>query len=201
MIKKYNQTGITVKIHTNHAGVRATAITLRSTAVSSSSDLRSSQWRKPQVLHQPLFEWKIKACSDILSHALSARPHQSLQPSVTALSSRAIFMFRWIRLSFIHKTLALNCLFSTCHVKELACFYEPQFGRVSLNISLSDSVLETKRLHAEVLNYSSFFFLLQNVNFDGLTFLTALVLYSQSDYLNHSNRDSDWLIVACFMRV
>ena len=45
------------------------------------------------------------------------------------------------------------------------------------------------------------FKLLQNVNFDGLTFLTALVLYSQSDYLNHSNRDSDWLIVACLMRV
>ena len=43
--------------------------------------------------------------------------------------------------------------------------------------------------------------LLQNMNFDGLTFLTALVLYSQSDYLNHSNKDSDWLIVACFMRV
>ena len=43
--------------------------------------------------------------------------------------------------------------------------------------------------------------LLQNVNSDGLTLLTALVLYSQSDYLNHSNRDSDWLIVACFMRV
>ena len=39
------------------------------------------------------------------------------------------------------------------------------------------------------------------MNFDGLTFLTALVLYSLSDYLNHSNRDSDWLIVACFMRV
>ena len=39
------------------------------------------------------------------------------------------------------------------------------------------------------------------MNFDGLTFFTALVLYSQSDYLNHSNRDSDWLIVACFMRV
>ena len=43
--------------------------------------------------------------------------------------------------------------------------------------------------------------ILQNMNFDGLTFLTALVLYSQSDYLNHSNKDSDWLIVACFMRV
>ena len=41
----------------------------------------------------------------------------------------------------------------------------------------------------------------QSVNFDGLTLLTALVLYSQSDYLNYSNRDSDWLIVACFMSV
>ena len=28
------------------------------------------------------------------------------------------------------------------------------------------------------------------LNFDGLTLLTALVLYSQSDYLNHSNKDS-----------
>ena len=81
-------------------------------------------------------------------------------------------------------------------MKELACFYEPQFGRVSLNMSLSDSVLEIKILQAEVLNYSSFL-LLQNENFDGLKFLTALVLYSQSD----SNRDSDWLIVARFVRV
>ena len=37
------------------------------------------------------------------------------------------------------------------------------------------------------------------MNFDGLKFLTALVLYSQSDYLNHSNRDSDWLTVACLI--
>ena len=43
--------------------------------------------------------------------------------------------------------------------------------------------------------------ILQNMNFDGLTFLTTLVLYSQSDYLSHSNRDSDWLIVAFLMRV
>ena len=163
-------------------------------------DLRSSQWGKPQELNRPPFEWKNKS--------LLGYPFRCVEwkaTSVTALSSRAIFMFRWIRLSFIHKTLALNCLFSTCHVKKLACFYEPQFCRVSLNISLSDSVLETKKLQAEVLNSTcrniQVFKLLQNVNFDGLTFLTALVLYSQSDYLNHSNRDSDWLILACFMRV
>ena len=35
----------------------------------------------------------------------------------------------------------------------------------------------------------------------GLRFLTALVFYSQSDYLNHSHRDIDWLIVTCFMKV
>ena len=39
------------------------------------------------------------------------------------------------------------------------------------------------------------------LNFNGLTFLTAVVLCSQSDYLNHSNRDSDWLIVVCFMSI
>ena len=32
------------------------------------------------------------------------RPHQSLQPSFTALSSRVICMFRWFRLSFFRKT-------------------------------------------------------------------------------------------------
>ena len=42
------------------------------------------------------------------------------------------------------------------------------------------------------------FLVLQIVNFDGLTFLTALVFFNQSDYLNHSDKDSDWLIVACF---
>ena len=29
--------------------------------------------------------------------------------------------------------------------------------------------------------------IVQIVNFDGLTFLTALVLFNQSDYLNHFN--------------
>ena len=35
---------------------------------------------------------ELRACSDILSGALSGRPHQSEQPSFTALSSRAIFI-------------------------------------------------------------------------------------------------------------
>ena len=37
---------------------------------------------------------QLRARSDILSDALIGRPHQSLQLSFTALSSRAIFMFR-----------------------------------------------------------------------------------------------------------
>ena len=52
-------------------------------------DLRSSQWNMPQWLHQLPLEWKKRTCSDILSDALSGRPHQSLQP---ALSFREIFM-------------------------------------------------------------------------------------------------------------
>ena len=133
------------------------------------SERLQSPWGPSQLAHMAIFghcskanlrkyisrpsSEKIRACSDILSDELSGRPHQSVQPSVTALSSRAIFMFRWIRLSFLHKTPSLNCLFSTCHVKKLVCFYEPRtILRVSLNISLSDSVLESKKIQAEVLN-------------------------------------------------
>ena len=54
---------------------------------------------------------------DIFSDALSGRPHQSQQPSFTAISYRAIFMFLWIRLSFIHKTHALSSLCSSRQVE------------------------------------------------------------------------------------
>ena len=78
-------------------------------------------------------------------------------------------------------------------MKNLHGFYKPQFNWISLNISLSD-----ERLQANVLNLTcqciSVSELLQIVNFDGLTFLTASVLFNQSDYLNHSNKDSDWRI-------
>ena len=57
------------------------------------------------------------------------RPHQSLQPSFMALSSRAIFMFRWIRLSVTRKThleqfygSVIISLFIVCHVKNLRVF-------------------------------------------------------------------------------
>ena len=85
------------------------------------SDGARLSWRSPVIavtgnlrnyIGRPSSE-KIRAYSDILSNALSGKSHQSLQPSFAALSSRAIFMFQWARLSFIRKTLALNSLFST----------------------------------------------------------------------------------------
>ena len=65
---------------------------------------------------------KIRACSNILSDTLSGNSHQSLWPSFAALSSRAIFMFRLIRLSFIQKTFALNSLFSTFSCEKTRVF-------------------------------------------------------------------------------
>ena len=90
-------------------------------------------------------------------------------------------------------------------LKKLACFYEPQFDRISRNISLLDSVLGTKKASGKSVKIdlpnSLSCSLWQIVSFDSLTFLTALVLFNNSDYLNHSNGDSNWLTVACFMRV
>ena len=90
--------------------------------------------------------------------------------------------------------------------KNLACFYEPLFSRISRNISLSDSVQETKktlckRVKFELPNSISVCKLFQFVNFDGMNFLTAPVSFNQPDYLNHSNKNLDWPILACFMRV
>ena len=103
------------------------------------------------VHHRPSSE-QLRAFPNVLSDALSGRPHQSLQPSFRALSTRAISVFRWIRLSFLDKTLALNSLFSHCNMKNLACFYEPKFGWIPLITSLSDSVLETKNFRQKELN-------------------------------------------------
>ena len=82
--------------------------------------------------------------------------------------------------------------------KKQACFYELRFGRTSSNISRWESVLDQK-LQEKVLISArptiSFFCQLVHIvnklrwsmNFDGLTFLTTLVLFNQSDYLSHCN--------------
>ena len=154
---------------------------------------------------------KIRACSDILSDALSGKSHQSLQPSFAAVSSRAISMFRWIRLSLIQKTVALNNLFSTLSCEKIRVFlwaiirlkftehFTLRFCRRDLKTS-GKMLISTCRaiLVCKTIAECELWWFL---NFDGLVFLTPVDLYSQSDYLDHSNKDSDWLIVACFMRV
>ena len=139
--EKYNQTDITVKIHTNHGGVWANMIMLKSIATRSSRLSLVITIKLASETTSATFRVKNKSLLWYHSDELSGKSHQSLQPSFASLSSRAIFMFRWIRLSVLQKTLALNS-FLPCHVKKLACFYEPYFGWSSLNISLHDSVLE-----------------------------------------------------------
>ena len=115
-------------------------------------DLRSSQWNMPQWLHQLPVEWKKRTCSDILSDALSGRPHQSLQP---ALSFREIFMHEdFSEFEFSCRSSIKHSPWAVCFVivmwKKVACFYEPQFGRISLNNSPPHSVLETNKLQRKV---------------------------------------------------
>ena len=160
--------------------------------------LRSSQWSKPQKLHLPPFEWKNKS---LLWHP--SRCVEWKATSVTAAEFYGAVILNdlhvpgWIRLSFIHKTFALNSLFLLVMWKNLRVFMSHNSAEFRWTlILLSDSVLQTKKLQAKVWNSTcrtiSVCKLLQNVNFDDLTFLTALVLYSKSDYLNHSNRDTNW---------
>ena len=72
---------------------------------------------------------RLRACSDIRSDAWSGRPYETQQPSFTVLLSRAIFMWSWIRLSLSIQHTSWALWFPICHVKELACFYEPKFSR------------------------------------------------------------------------
>ena len=91
-------------------------------------------------------------CSDVLSDALSGEGHichfnrvlRRCHPEQSSCSGE--FGCR----SFVK--LPLSSLFTICHVKKLACFCEPQFGQISLNISPPHSVLETKNLQAKVLD-------------------------------------------------
>ena len=141
----------------------------------------------------------LTACARYLQFVLCTRVKTLQSASLTALLSWAVFMSLWILLSFIHKTHALSSLFSNCHVKRV----NPKPDSTE-HFTFRFYILETKKLQAKVLKSTyqtvSVCKLLQIVNFDGFTFLTALVLFNQSDYLNHSNKDSDWLIVACFLR-
>ena len=102
-------------------------------------------------IDRPLSE-QLRACSGVLSDELSGEGHVSHCNRVLRLchpeqsSCSGEFGCR----SFVK--LALSSLFTICHVKKLLCFCEPQFGRISLNISPPHFVLETKTLQAKVLD-------------------------------------------------
>ena len=116
---------------------------------------------------------QVKACSDILSDAMSGRPRRSQQRSITALSLQAIFMFLWIRLSFILNTQALCSLFSKCHGKKTCAFLwatiRPDFTE---HFTFRFMYLKLQKLQANVLISTcrtlSICELLQIVTFDGL---------------------------------
>ena len=79
---------------------------------------------------------QLRACSDIISDELSRRPDQSHQPSATAQSSRAIFL---TVIRSLNTRLEQFVFYWSCE-KNLLVFMSDQLDRISLNISLSDSV-------------------------------------------------------------
>ena len=110
---------------------------LASSEIASEASLRN-------YIDRPLSE-QLRACSDVLSDAMSGEGHISHCNRVLRLyhpeqsSCSGEFGCR----SFVK--LALSSLFTICHMKKLACYCEPQFGRISLNISPPHSVLGTKK--------------------------------------------------------
>ena len=111
----------------------------------------ASEARLRNYIDRPSSE-QLRACSDVLSDALSGEGHISHCNRVLRLchpeqsSCSGEFGCR----SFVK--LALSSLFTSCYVKKLACFCEPQFGRISLNISPPHSVMEIKKLRAKKLD-------------------------------------------------
>ena len=95
---------------------------------------------------------QLRACSDLLSDALIGEGHIGHCNRVLRLRhpEQSSCSVEFGCHSFVK--LAFSSLFTICHVKKLVCFCEPQFGRISLNISPPHSVIETKKLQAKVLD-------------------------------------------------
>ena len=104
----------------------------------------ASEARLRNYIDRPSSE-QLRACSDVLSDALSGEGHISHCNRVLRLChhEQSSCSGECGRRSFVK--LALSSLFTSCHVKKLACFCEPQFGRISLNISPPHSVMEIKK--------------------------------------------------------
>ena len=146
----------------------------------------------------PLSE-QLRVCSYILSNFLSGRPHQSQQLSYTALSSQATSCsFEFSCCSFIKHTPWAFC-FPIVMGKNLHVFMSPIWEDLTKHSTFRFFILYSKLSKSVEFNLPSY--LSQIVNFNGLTFLTALVVFNQITLLSHSNKDSDWLTIVCFMSI
>ena len=90
-------------------------------------------------------------------------------------------MFLRIQLSFIHETHALSSFFTICHLKNRVYFYDFQFSRISLNISLWNFVPVTQILQASVKidlpNYFSLWTFWWLTFFDSLSLVQPIRLF------------------------
>ena len=127
-------------------------------------DIWSSLGNKHQKLHRPPFKWTTRSLLWYPFRFVEWKAKSVTTAEFTGdltLVTGAIFMFLWIQLSLIHITHALSNLFLLLSSnKKFACFYEPQFGWISLNISILDSLLKLKttsstRVEFDLPNYFS----------------------------------------------
>ena len=135
MMKEISKLASLSKIYTNHS-VRATAITLWSDRqVPSRHIMAISGHRSEASLRnynaRPSSE-QLRACSDILSSALSGRPQQSQQPrfpdAVTSsnllvpMNSTVVHSRNTAQQFVKYQPQALSSLFSNCHVNNVQVF-------------------------------------------------------------------------------
>ena len=153
-------------------------------------------------------------------HWVKGHSSHSRPVFLTVSTARAILLLPWIRLLFIHKTWCSRYQPGSREL-EAVCF------QIAMLIVSRFSWAANPPDFIEQFTFPSWFFKLKNYEealvfkafqlcvlrpFElwcnlcilwcfALTCLTAVVLLNQSNHLNHSNKDCDWLILACFMRV
>ena len=165
-------------------------------------DLRSSQWSKLQKFHRPPFDWTAKSLL-----WCSLRCVEWKATTVTWILRRchpekSLCFCEFGRRSFIkHAPWRVFFLIILWKNFVLLSTIRPDFTKhFTFTFRMRPNKLQAKALNSTFRSISVWK-LLQIGNFDGLTILTALVLFNQSDYLNHSNKVFDWPVVACSIRV
>ena len=81
-------------------------------------DLRSSQWSKLQKFHRPPFDWTAKRLLWCSLRCVEWKATTVTAGEFYVAVILKIFMLLWVRPSFIHKTHALNSVFSNYLVKK-----------------------------------------------------------------------------------